>query len=193
MRNKYSISEFITTAYSFVLTKLFYPRARLIRRPVYIRGKKSLQYGTNLTVGHGCRFDLSGIKKTLFIGDNCEFGDYTHIVAYERVEIGDNVLLASKIFISDTNHGEYRGVTQASPYVAPNLRPLITHPVTIGNNVWIGENVVILSGVRIGNGSIIGANSVVRNNIPDNCIAAGIPARVIKQWEESTQTWQITK
>lgn len=61
----------------------------------------------------------------------------THIVAHERVEFGDDVLVASKCFISDTNHGE-----NESPEIAPNKRKLVTHPVKIGKKVWIGENVV---------------------------------------------------
>lgn len=61
--------------------------------------------------------------------------------------------------------------------------------VIIGDNVWIGDNVVILPGVHIGDGSIIGANAVVTHDIPPNSIAVGSPARVIKQWNARTQTW----
>ena len=53
-------------------------------------------------------------------------------------------------------------------------------PVVIGNDVWIGDRVVILPGVHIGNGCIIGAGAVVTKDIPDNAIAAGVPARVIR-------------
>ena len=53
-------------------------------------------------------------------------------------------------------------------------------PVVIGNDVWIGDRVVILPGVHIGSGSIIGAGAVVTKDIPDNAIAAGVPARVIR-------------
>lgn len=194
MGNKYSISEFITTTYALFCTKLFYKNARLIRRPVYMRGKSSITYCEGLTTGHACRFDLpGGNKKTLIIGKNCEMGDYVHIVAHENVVIGDNVLMASKIFISDTNHGEYTGSEQSSPVTLPNDRKLVTRPVSIGNNVWIGENVCILPGVKIGNGCIIGANSVVTKDIPDNCIAAGSPAKVVKKWNEEIICWEKVK
>lgn len=191
MRNQYTISEFIKTAYGLILTKLFYRRARLIRRPFYIRGKSSFEYDEGLTIGHNCRFDLLGSgTKTLFIGKNCEIGDNVHIVAHERVKIGDHCLMASKIFISDTSHGLYSNESENSaPNIPPNDRPIYRKPVYIGDNVWIGENVCILLGVTIGNGCIIGANSVVNKNIPDNSIVAGTPAKIIKSWDPELKRW----
>jgi len=190
MGNKYTPSEFLQNVYSLILTKLFYPKCRLIRRPIYMRGKASFSGGVGLTLGRGCRFDLNGEKPTLFVGDNCQFGDYTHIVAHERVEIGNNCLLASKIFISDTSHGTYDNSENAeSPSIPPNDRKLVVKPVKIGNNVWVGENVVILSGVEIGDGCIIGANSVVTRNVEKNSIVAGVPARLLKRWEENEKKW----
>lgn len=54
-------------------------------------------------------------------------------------------------------------------------------PIKIGNNVWLGGSVTILSGVIVGNNVVIGAGSVVTKDIPDNCIVAGVPAKVIKR------------
>lgn len=189
-RNHYSPSEFIKNIYSLILTKLTMRHARFVRRPIYIRGRKSLSGCKRLTTGRFCRFDLEGNKQTLFIGDNCEMGDMTHIVANERVEIGNDVLIASKCFISDTNHGVYKGNNQDSPEVPPNQRKLNTKPVKIGNNVWIGENVVILPGSEIGDGCIIGANSVVNSFILKNSIVAGAPCKIIKHWNYETMSWE---
>ncbi|AZO96610.1 acetyltransferase [Halocella sp. SP3-1] len=191
IKNKYSFSELILTIYALICTKLFYRGARLIRRPVFMRGKSSMEFGVGLTTGHACRFDLLGEnQKTLVIGKHCEMGDNVHIVAHEKVVIGDNCLMASKIFISDTNHGEYSGTNQSSPDIPPNKRPLTTSPVFIGDNVWIGENVCVLPGVSIGDGSIIGANSVVNKDIPENCIMAGAPAKAVKFYNTSTHLWE---
>ena len=134
--------------------------------------------------------DLDGTKKTLTIGDNCQIGDYCHIVALKKMNIGNNVLIASKVFISDTSHGTYTRDNQDSPNIAPVDRPLISQSVEIGDNVWIGENVVVLQGSKIGKGSIIGANAVVTGDIPENSIAAGVPARVIKKWDQNSKTWR---
>jgi acetyltransferase-like isoleucine patch superfamily enzyme len=54
-------------------------------------------------------------------------------------------------------------------------------PIIIGNNVWIGTNVTVLKGVTIGDGAIIAAGSVVTKDVPANCMAAGVPAKVIKE------------
>lgn len=188
MRNRYSISEFIKTAYSLVLTKITFPQARLIRRPVYIRGGRSIVGADNLTTGRCCRFDLRGNKKTLYIGKNCEMGDMTHIVAYKHIKIGDNVLIASKCFISDTNHGSYNGKRQDSPETAPNERMLISDSVIIGNNVWIGENAVILPGTRIGDGCIVGANSVVKGFISRKSVVVGA-SKIVKEFSDKSDTW----
>jgi acetyltransferase-like isoleucine patch superfamily enzyme len=62
----------------------------------------------------------------------------------------------------------------------------MTKPVHIGNHVWIGMNVMILKGVTIGDGAIIAAGSVVNRDVPERCLAGGVPAKVIKenvQWE----------
>lgn len=170
------------------MTKLTMRQARFVRRPIYIRGSKSLVGCNGLTTGRFCRFDLEGTKPTLFIGDNCEMGEMTHIVAHEKVEIGNNVLLASKCFISDTSHGTYKGAEQDGPNIPPNQRKLVTRPVRIGNNVWIGENVVILAGAEIGDGCIIGANSVVNSVIDKNCIVVG-NNYIIKQYEDKRKEW----
>ncbi len=192
-KNRYTIGEIIRLGFSFVTTKLFYPKAKLVCRPISIRGKKSLSYQKGLNIGYNCRFDLLNCsKKTLFLGKNCQLGDNCHIVALDKVTIGDNFLCASKVFISDTSHGNYSDRlfdTQDAPISPPCDRKLYTQPIEIGSNVWVGENVVILKGVTIGDGCIIGANSVVTSSIPANSIAVGAPARVIKKFDFSKSKW----
>ncbi len=190
LRNRYSVSEFLDNIYSLIMTKFTIQQARFIRRPVYIRGGASISGGKGLTTGRFCRFDLPGNKKTLHIGNNCQMGDMTHIVAYEKVIIGDNVLIASKCFISDTSHGNYKGDHQSAPEEIPEKRPLFMKPVRIGNNVWIGENVVILLGSTIGDGCIVGANSVVTKSIEANSIVVGVPATIIKKFNYATKSWE---
>ena len=186
----YSFIDIIRNAFSYFFTKIFYPKARLIRLPLYKSGT-GFHYGRGLTMGKGCRIDTGNKGITLVIGDDARIGDYVHINADSRVEIGDNVLMASKIFISDTNHGNYNGEEQTPPNSKPSERKYYYKPVLIGNNVWIGENVVILPGTIIGDGCIIGANSVLSGKeYPAGSIIVGAPGKIIKQYNNVTQKWE---
>ena len=82
--SKYTWSDIGRMAYAFVLTKIFFRRARLVRRPISIRGKRGLRYGKGFTTGRNCRFEVFGEGHITF-GDNCLIGDYVHIAAGESV------------------------------------------------------------------------------------------------------------
>lgn len=195
MKNGYGLGEIIKNSISLIYTKLFYKGARLIRRPIYVRGKKYFKYGEGFTTGYNCRIEMfdtgKGKEKKLIVGKNCKIGDYVHIAVGEEVVIGDNVLIGSKVLISDLNHGSYSGKhVHCDPSTPPDNRPINTKPVSIGDNVWIGDNVCILKGVKVGNGCIIGANSVVNRDIPNNCIVVGAPIKIIKKYNEYTKKWE---
>lgn len=190
LKNRYSPLEYFTLGFSLVFTKLFYKGAKLISYPVYMRGKKGFEYGKGLSIGYGCRFDLLNTSRVTFrVGRNCDLGDHCHIVACNDVQIGDNFLSGSKVFISDVNHGRYKGVNCATPDIPPKERELEISRVSIGNNVWIGDNVVILPGTVIGNGCVVGANAVVNGRFEDNSIIAGVPAKVIKKYDSVIKQW----
>ena len=183
----HSPSDVFRLAWSFLLTRLFYPGAKIVRRPIAIRGKKSITFGDGFSTGRNCRLETFGMGRIEF-GSQCQIGDSTHIVSSDDVQIGDGCLIASKVFISDTSHGDY-GISGSSPSDLPAERPLVSRKVKIGNNVWIGDNVSILPGASIGDGSVIGANAVVLSSIPENCVAVGVPARPIKFYDFKTGDW----
>ncbi len=192
--NRYGILELVSMVYFVIRTKLTFWNARIIRFPFDIRGKKFISVDKGFTTGRGCRLEAypeDKKTKTLIIGENVQLNDYVHITAMEKVCIGNNVLMASKIYISDCTHGFYEGSDRdSSPDVPPMDREYHTAPVEIKDNAWIGESVSILPGVTIGKGSIIGANAVVSRSIPDFCIAVGIPAKPIKKFNFSTHKWE---
>lgn len=179
---------------NLLLTKLFYSKSRLIRFPFDIRNKSNIDLGIGLTTGVGCRIEaFPKIKGNIVLqfGKNVQINDYVHITAMESVIIGNNVLLASKIYISDCSHGSYCGDENDSPSnTIPAARPLYAKPVLIEDNVWLGEFVSVLPGVTIGKGTIVGANSVVAKSLPANVIAIGTPAKPIKKFNFETSRWE---
>lgn len=196
IQNKYSLSDKVFLLYSLILTKLIWPKARIIRRPFIIRGKSMIDLGRGLTTGVGCRLEAfitgqSNQQSKLIFGDRVQLNDYVHLSAIDSIRIGNDVLMASHVYISDNSHGLYKGtVDDSSPDVAPVNRPYYVAPVHVGDRVWIGEGAIIMPGVTIGEGAIIGAHSIVNTNIPDNSIAVGSPAKVIKKWNDNLNKWE---
>ena len=112
--------------------------------------------GKNITLG-----------KNVFINSGCRFQDQGGIT------IGDNALIGHNVVIATLNH-DMNPETRGS---------LIPSPVKIGNRVWIGSGAIILPGVTIGDNAVIGAGSVVTKDVPENAVAVGNPARIVKSIE----------
>lgn len=156
-----------------------------VRSPLYVIGPKYISIGKNFYAGYRLRMEAisqsKGIESTpkISIGDNVGFNFDCHIGCANSVTIGNNVLFSSRVFITDHFHGK---IDSNSLLISPRNRPIYSKgPVIIENNVWIGEGVVIMPNITIGKNSIIGANSVVTKSIPENSVAAGAPAIVIKK------------
>lgn len=156
-----------------------------IKYPMYLKGSKYIKIGNNFDCDQRLRLDaidnFLGEKfyPEIIIGDNVSIQKDCHIGAINKIILGDNVLLASKVFISDHSHGE---ITKEALLLPPSQRRLYSKgPVVIEDNVWLGENVVVLPGVTIGENSIVGANAVVTKSIPKNSVVGGNPARVIRE------------
>ena len=111
------------------------------------------------------------------IGKDAQLGHDCHIVASQLVKIGNNVLIADRVFITDCNHG-----MNLRSGIHPNLRPLESPgPTVVEDYVWIGEGAVVLAGVTIGRGSVVGANAVVTRDVEPYSVVGGIPAKNLKR------------
>jgi acetyltransferase-like isoleucine patch superfamily enzyme len=123
-------------------------------------GNFSVFYGGDIVVFKGALLELG----------NGFCNSDTKIRCKHHVKIGNGVYISHDVTIMDTDAHlmGYRDYT-------------MTKPVVIGNNVWIGTKATILKGVTIGDGAMIGAGAVVTKSVPPYCLAAGNPAKVIKE------------
>ncbi len=117
----------------------------------------------------------------VFIGSDTFVGMSNVIIG--PVRLGNNIILAQNIVVSGLNH-VYEDITL--PIVKQNVT---TAQITIGDDCWIAANVVITAGVTIGKHCVIAGGAVVTKSIPDYSVAAGNPAKVIKQYNQQTGTW----
>ncbi|WP_272694970.1 acyltransferase [Providencia sp. PROV144] len=111
--------------------------------------------------------------ENLVMGNKSGFGRNNIIDCIGGITIGDNVRFGPAVMIATMNHANKETT------LMDNVK--ILKPVTIGSGTWIGHNVTILPGANIGCNCIIAAGAVVTKDIPDNSIAAGIPAKVINK------------
>lgn len=120
---------------------------------------------------HGVR-KIGGGK--IYCADNVNINAECMLIASSDITIGKNSTLAYRTLLT----------TNANPNAPYNelckIYPPIHKEIRIGDNVWVGAGVIVLPGCRIGNNSVIAAGSVVCSDIPDNCMAAGTPAKVKK-------------
>jgi acetyltransferase-like isoleucine patch superfamily enzyme len=126
----------------------------------------------------------------LHIGERLSCSDNVHIACAFSLTIGHDVLIGSKVHVTDHNHGAYKGAgPHSSPDEPPTARVLSGEPVRIGHRVFLADGVVVLPGSDIGDGVVVGANSVVRGHLPAETLCVGTPARPIKRFDRTTGTW----
>jgi acetyltransferase-like isoleucine patch superfamily enzyme len=116
-----------------------------------------------------------GPDPVLRIGDRCVIGRGSHIVAHQSIEIGDDVWTGPYVYITDQNHG------YADPGMPIGRQFPVNRPVAIGAGSWLGAGAIVLPGARIGRNVVIAAGSVVRGEVPDRCVVAGVPAKIVRE------------
>lgn len=147
------------------------PESIIVGPNTHIRGQL-------LTFGHGGRISM---------GSYCYVGENSKVWSAKEIAIGDRVLIAHNSTILDSDTHPLQPVERHRHFVEiitkghPETIDLREEAVRIEDDVWIGCNVVILKGVTIGRGSVIGAGSVVTGDVPPSVLAAGNPARLVRE------------
>ncbi len=143
----------------------------------YIAVGEDTLFGAFVTLSAGMvpGQDLGPVP-VLRIGDRCVIGRGSHVVAHQSVVIGDDVFTGPYVYITDQNH------SYADPDVPIGRQMPLNAPVRIGQGSWLGTGAVVLPGACIGRNVVIAAGSVVRGTVPDHCVVAGVPARVVRTY-----------
>jgi acetyltransferase-like isoleucine patch superfamily enzyme len=162
-----------------------------------IRRPKQIRLGNRILVDDYAVLDVRGSSAALSVGDfvsvgrfstvaakggeivlhnAVNIGSYCRLATQSRLEIGESTLIAAYCYIGSGNH---QVGDDAEPLISREME--IKGGVRIGSHAWIGAHSTILDGVEIGDRAIIGAHALVRESVPPDCVAVGIPARVIKK------------
>lgn len=162
----------------------------IIYKPyLQLSGLKNVVIGENVTILNNVRIAVYGDTEntSIIIGNRCYIGFGFTILskASNKIMIGDDVLIASNVCITNENHG----INPEDEILYMN-QDITGYDISIGDGSWIGQNVCILPGVVIGKKSVIGAGSVVTKSVPDYSIAVGNPARVIKTYNFNNHCWE---
>jgi len=151
--------------------------------PGSVFGERFIEIGTGTLISASVTLSAGmvpgqdlGPAPVLRIGDRCVIGRGSHIVAHHCLLIEDDVFTGPYVYITDQNHG------YADPDEPIGRQMPLNAAVWVGSGSWLGAGAIVLPGTRIGRNVVVAAGSVVRGTIPDRCVVAGVPARVVREY-----------
>ena len=165
-------------------------KGSLIRSPIFIKHPRFISIGNHVFIRDGARLEIvyTGDQPDpgLHIGDRTNIEQGVHIVCHRKVWIGSEVSIAGHCCIVDVTH-PYDDINETTK-IGLRIKSGDAF-VNIGDGAFIGFGAVILPNVTVGRRAIVGANSVVVRDVPEFCVAAGAPARIIKRYDFNAKTW----
>ena len=161
---------------------------------VTFQNPDTLHFGKGVAIGKYSyflplkRFRGTEYTPSIVIGDGCGIGIRNSFAAIDRIEIGNQVLFAGYVHITDHSHG------YEDPDTPISRQPLVSKgPVVIEDQCWLGFGCEVLSGVHIGKHSVVAARAVVTKDVPPYCVVAGNPARIVKRYNPESGRWEPVK
>jgi acetyltransferase-like isoleucine patch superfamily enzyme len=165
-----------------------------IYRPLLLTNVQYASIGEGVLIRPGARIELvvtdPDALPSLVIGNRVNIEQNVHIICGSSIQIQDGATITGHCAIVDVDH-PYDDVDDATR-VGERLRTRGNH-VVIGQGAFIGFNAIILPNVTVGRNAVVGAHSVVTRDVPDYCVVAGNPARIIKRYNFETKSWDREK
>lgn len=151
--------------------------------PAVLHGTDRIELGSDTRIGPQATLSVGmlvpldgGADPVITVGDRCLLGRGISIIAHERVEIGNDTFAGHSVYITDQNHGYEDLALPIGQQLWRNA------PVRIGADCWLGHGSTILPGTNIGRHVVVAAGAVVTGEIPDYCVVAGVPARIVRRY-----------
>lgn len=133
-----------------------------------------IRLGEGAALDRGVTLLTTNDAARIFIGAKCYVNRHTMFDASESLEVGEQTMIGPFCYLTDHDHA-------IRPGTAPGDGPLVSLPTKIGARCWLGAHVSVLKGVTIGDGTVVGAGSVVTKSLPSGVVAAGVPARTLRE------------
>jgi acetyltransferase-like isoleucine patch superfamily enzyme len=202
------VSSWVPGALGLVLRKVMYPwllgsvgRNVVFGQGVVLRHPGKIRIGDDVTVDDLVVLDAKGTSNRgidlgrgvflgrgtilsckdgdIVLGDHTNLGFHCEVFSGSSVTVGRHGLFAACVYLVGGGHEFERGD------VAVIDQERSSAGITLGDNVWLGTGAKVLDGVSLGSGVVVGANGVVTSDLPEGAIAAGVPARILRQREPS--------
>jgi acetyltransferase-like isoleucine patch superfamily enzyme len=153
--------------------------SNVIMGNIELHGSRNIRFGRGALIYPGVYLETQG-NGVITLGDDVVLSRGVHIVAFDRVSLGDRCMVGEYASLRDANHKLDEVSVRHAGHVSA--------PIEIGCNVWIGRGATVLKGIHIGDNSVVGANAVVTKAVAAHQVVGGVPAKPLRQgsWTSSS-------
>lgn len=191
--------QFLSSTYHKLKTQTFYKMVfksmgsrSVIKNPMFIT-PEYIFIGNDVHISHDARIEGIGnwgknqiYNPKIIFEDGVSLEQRCHITSADTLIIGKNTIASFDVSIQDTDH-EYEDLS-----LPVGNQPLIVKKTQIGENCFIGSGAKIQAGTILGKHCVVGTNAVVRGIFPDYCVIVGVPAKIVKRYDEVSGIWKRT-